>query len=392
MRILCSRCQNWIPVASQSRGRMACPICGTPNVLPSQRAPSQVKPMEVRPVPSPSDEIRGGRPPQKPPESPSVARGIGNSSGTKFGFRLHLAAAVGFVVLTSGVCGLIIFLRSGTPIPTPSANDITQVAQQPNEEQSTPPTRPDDPQLARPFSIPWQQPKSQQRLNPRQKSDPRKTQAAPNPKKRSSIGVGQQIVNFLGAQAQGRRFCIIADYSKSMEERLSKADQQSAFIKIEGATYRRNLMGYLQKELTDTLRSIQPQNNFYVLFFSTKTKHMPVRKWLNGGKSAETVIRWANEIKPFARTRPYGAFKAAFALEPRPDVIFFMTDGLIPPDTASKVAKLNDGQRKVRIYTIQLISKAASLSPTKVRGFQAQMKQIANESGGLYRETIAEFR
>ena len=47
------------------------------------------------------------------------------------------------------------------------------------------------------------------------------------------------------------------------------------------------------------------------------------------------------------------AFEIAFQqLRPRPDAIFFMTDGLFPPTVAAALPTLNNGRKPVPIHAI----------------------------------------
>ena len=69
------------------------------------------------------------------------------------------------------------------------------------------------------------------------------------------------------------------------------------------------------------------------------------------------------------------SFMSVFDLEPRPDVIFFLTDGIIPQDTAAKVRLYNSTGRVIPINTIAFGSPAG----------QEQLKQIAADSEGVYR-------
>src|SRR5262249_34265340 len=114
--------------------------------------------------------------------------------------------------------------------------------------------------------------------------------------------------NFLGSQGNGRRFCIIADCSGSMNGK--------PIVQV-------------QDEILKTPGALTPDCQFYVIFFSTKARPMPYPTWLNGGKeNVDKVAPWVRSVGATGGTRPLPAFQAAFRLDPRPDVIFFMTDGI----------------------------------------------------------------
>ena len=73
---------------------------------------------------------------------------------------------------------------------------------------------------------------------------------------------------------------------------------------------------------------------------------------------------------------PLPAFEAAFTrLRPRPDAIFFMTDGLFRPEVADVIPTLNAGRKPVPIHSISLVD----------RGAEALLRKIADDSEGTYR-------
>src|SRR5262249_54593449 len=133
--------------------------------------------------------------------------------------------------------------------------------------------------------------------------------------------------SFLGTRATGQRFCIIADNSGSMK----------------GAP-----LDHVKQELLKTLCDLKEGTQFYVIFFNTKAVAMPFDGWLDAGQaSVDKVIPWLEGITAKGGTQPTPAFTQAMQLNPRPDVIFFMTDGLIPASVPDQVAAMNSQQPKV---------------------------------------------
>jgi hypothetical protein len=139
-------------------------------------------------------------------------------------------------------------------------------------------------------------------------------------------------VSFMNSTAKGKRFCIIADCSGSMS----------------GAP-----MLYLKQEMIKTLASLKDDSQFYVIFFSSQAIPMPSPTWVNGGKAnVAKVLPWIQAMPAMGGTEPFPAFVKAFQLDPKPDVIFFMTDGLIPRTVPDQVALLNRTQPPVVINSI----------------------------------------
>ena len=167
-------------------------------------------------------------------------------------------------------------------------------------------------------------------------------------------GSGGGKANFMGVDGYGTRFVIIADRSRSMEG--SKLD-------------------YLKNELIKTLRDLKPAARFYVVFYNETAEPAPGAKWLAGKPGVRSIEPWVQQIISDGGTDPLPAFRVAFAMSPRPDTIFFMSDGLFEPTVPAAVAQLNQSRRKTVIHAISFVDQSA----------EHLMRQIAEQSGGKYR-------
>lgn len=161
--------------------------------------------------------------------------------------------------------------------------------------------------------------------------------------------------SFMGLNATGTRFCIIADHSGSMDG-----------PKLE----------YVKKEIQATLSTMGSQSRFQIVFFSSDALPYPQTGWRHPRRDRAAVSTWLNGIKATGGTYPSPAFRAAFSFSPRPDAIFFMTDGQFPEQVVNDIASLNArGGRRVVVHTISFMDAST----------EEQMRQIARESGGRYR-------
>ena len=161
--------------------------------------------------------------------------------------------------------------------------------------------------------------------------------------------------SFMGVHARGTRFCIIADRSGSMEG--PKLD-------------------YVKEEILETLTSMRSRGRFQLFFFNTQAAPYPQPGWRHPVQDRTEVVNWMQTIHAGGGTYPTPAFRQALELSPRPDAIFFMTDGLFPEDVVKEVADLNRrGGKKVTIHTISFMDTSA----------ENLLRQIANDSGGRYR-------
>lgn len=170
-------------------------------------------------------------------------------------------------------------------------------------------------------------------------------------------GGGGGGTSFFGIATKGTRFCFIVDVSGSMGE-----DR-----KLETA----------MRELSRSIESLPDYAYFHVLLFSSDFVEPPMQKgWTRARKAmVNQYIHYFAEVSPGGGTQPKSAFMQAFSLDVRPDVIFFLTDGQIEGFTADEVAELNGHGKKAVINTI------AFGDPSS----QDMLKQIASQSGGLYR-------
>ncbi|MBX3374271.1 MAG: VWA domain-containing protein [Phycisphaeraceae bacterium] len=171
---------------------------------------------------------------------------------------------------------------------------------------------------------------------------------------------GSGSASFFGITARGSRFAYIVDRSGSMGLGSPTSRMQQAL-----------------EELGRSVQRLPDHASFFVVFFSTGTEMPPMQRgWLSARRAVvDRFVRWLREVTPEGGTQPGDAFRQVFELSTRPDVIFFMTDGEIPPDTARYVAQLNAAGRRVIVNTI------AFGDPSS----QHQLREIADESGGVYR-------
>lgn len=160
---------------------------------------------------------------------------------------------------------------------------------------------------------------------------------------------------FFGVEAQGSRFAYIVDVSGSMQG-----------IKI----------AQLKQNLQETIGGLLEHMSFVVMCFSSDKQALGGReRWTSANDAAK---KWAkvkiDEINANGGTNPQSSFEAIFALTPRPDAIYFMTDGQFDPTVADTIAFLNRTGKKVPVHCITFGDRSA----------EELMRRIASESGGTY--------
>lgn len=162
---------------------------------------------------------------------------------------------------------------------------------------------------------------------------------------------------FFGVSSRGTRFAYIVDVSGSMSEE-GKID-------------------VCMRELARSIEMLPDYASFYIVLFASEIAVPPMQEGWTRAQDATVsrFIRWLSRIDPRGGTRPQPAFQQVFSIEERPDVIFFLTDGEIPPETVTVVAALNSRGKPVAVNTIAFGDPAS----------QAYLKEISHSSGGVYR-------
>ncbi len=170
-----------------------------------------------------------------------------------------------------------------------------------------------------------------------------------------SGGAGSGGANFFGVEAEGSRFAYIVDVSGSM-----------AYAGKMDAT---------KVALMKSVDGLGPSAEYLIVLYSGDS-------WPLGGKTdwkqatdriKQNTRRLIARINPNGSTNPSPAFMDVFSVRPRPDAIYFMTDGEFPRQVATEVASMNQSD-EIPIHCITFVSRDA----------EDVMRQIAARSGGSY--------
>ena len=173
------------------------------------------------------------------------------------------------------------------------------------------------------------------------------------------FGGGAGGTSFFGVGGRGTRFAFIVDKSGSMlGERIALA----------------------KEELARAVAALPDFASVHVAFFDAGEPVAFTEGWerIRSG-SMQRLRTWLRGVSASGDTQPITAFRQAFALEPRPDVVFFLTDGAIPQECPEQVRALNARGKRVQVNAIAFDDGRGS----------PQLRQIAQESGGQFREVRA---
>ena len=179
----------------------------------------------------------------------------------------------------------------------------------------------------------------------------------------SGIGIGSGKggggTSFFGVGGRGTRFAFVVDISGSMEEgdRL-----QTAFA-----------------ELKRSIGVLPDFAQFFVVLYANGA-HEPEFEsdgWLRATRTNIARMKsWIDAQEARGGTYPLDALRRVFQLPQPPDVVFFLTDGLIPGDTPEEIQKLaKDLGREVVVNTIGFGGDAGA----------EPLERIAKQNRGVYR-------
>ncbi len=138
----------------------------------------------------------------------------------------------------------------------------------------------------------------------------------------------------------------------------------------------RTKFSQLQAELIASIDALLENAQIVVLAFESDTVPLLGKeRWSDAGdRSKKKFIEAIRGLEARGGTNPAPAFTVALQLRPRPDAIYFMTDGIFDASIADRISSMNRGDIKIPIHTIAFGSDAAV----------ALMQKIATDSGGTF--------
>lgn len=178
--------------------------------------------------------------------------------------------------------------------------------------------------------------------------------AAPN------SGRATKVSTFMGVKGGGSRFMFIIDVSGSM------GAPWGTTTKFEHA----------KDELIRSIEALTPGTEFCVAFFTDGAAALK-DGWLEAGVDTKAACERVRQQGLMGGTDPLPALQFAFqSMDPIPDCIFILTDGLIPTDVPTRIAELNNGATLTQINTLGFDD-----SPQAI----AILEQIADENDGEFK-------
>jgi hypothetical protein len=166
---------------------------------------------------------------------------------------------------------------------------------------------------------------------------------------------------FFGVKATGRRFAYICDISGSMDRTIGSSHTKRIDV--------------LRSELAKSIGGLPEDAEFFVCLFNGEASILGDNvEWDRATDDGKRLARRRmRQVGADGSTEPLHAFEIVFSLDPKPDAIYFMTDGEFDRAYARRIAALNE-ELHIPIHCITFVSK---------RG-ERTMQRIAQEAGGAY--------
>jgi hypothetical protein len=184
----------------------------------------------------------------------------------------------------------------------------------------------------------------------------RQAAAAATPETRRAT----KVSTFMGVKGGGSRFMYIIDVSGSMGAAWGNT------TKFEHA----------KAELIKAIEALPAGTEFCVAFFTDGAAALK-DSWLEAGVDTKAAVNRIRQQGLMGGTDPLPALQFAFeSMDPIPDCIFILTDGLIPTDVPDRIRDLNDGATITQINTLGFDD-----SPQAI----AILEKIADENEGEFR-------
>lgn len=169
-------------------------------------------------------------------------------------------------------------------------------------------------------------------------------------------GSGGAGTSFFGIASVGTRFCYIVDISGSMRnsQRLPSAIA----------------------ELTNSLKKLPDFARFYILFYNSGVQEPSIQRGWNRARASTVrrMVREFQQIRARGGTNPIPAFERAFALQPLPEVIYFLTDGELSGFSLEILRSMIPNKSRIIINTIAFGSDSS----------QKLLHEIASMTGGQF--------
>lgn len=181
----------------------------------------------------------------------------------------------------------------------------------------------------------------------------------------SGAGTGDGA-SFFGLEAQGRRFAYIVDVSGSMNA-----------LTGDGEATRWELT---RSEIIRSIQSFDQNAEFFIVLYSSNPVSLFGNiEWVRAQKKKQRrAATGLLAIAPGGGTEPLPAFDMVFSLDPKPDAIYFMTDGLLSTEVPGQIRNKNK-RSHIPIHCI-LFGELAN--ERDARTAKNMLDNIAKYSGG----------
>ena len=154
----------------------------------------------------------------------------------------------------------------------------------------------------------------------------------------------------------------------------------------------------LIRELRDVVSRLSVKQSFNVVFFREEdgrdfsalddNRLVPAIS-----KNKDDLYKFLDDTRPAGATRPLEGIERAFKMNPRPQIIYILSDGFEAIEDPQQVKLLIDRlnkDKKTRIHTIMFRDAEADWNLPQIKTLDTMMSEIARENGGTFKRVSAD--
>lgn len=179
-------------------------------------------------------------------------------------------------------------------------------------------------------------------------------------------GIGEGIDRY-GASSGG----FLTRETKTNDKRIVYVVDASASMNGKHDSAAKTRFGRVKVELFRSIESLSPEQEFCVYFFNDNSTVMSPGKCVMRGRNRPMKLyEWIATFRSVGPTQPLASLQAS--IHQSPDLIYFLTDGLISRRDLDKASRLNQG--KARICTICIGNPSS----------EKQLRELSQHNQGTY--------
>ena len=182
--------------------------------------------------------------------------------------------------------------------------------------------------------------------------------------------------SFFGMASEGKSFVFVLDCSLSMNH-PHESDAKTRFRKM-------------KMELMNSLAHLRPDQEFFIIFFNHEAIPMPAERLVSAApENQRYFLDWVEQVSAQGDTDPTAALMMALQL--RPDVIYFLTDGCFSGPANDIVKGIQQSRTSIHTFVFETMlteKQQAGLELMRQKKVSAAMTKLGEATYRRMREIL----